>query len=67
MELKPITEGRFWPSMIQAWPLVLGVSMIRGPRSLYFSGRRSIHNVGGSLTWPSAEMDLYCMSFPLPS
>ena len=55
-------EGRFWPSMIQAWPLVFGVSMTWGPRSLNLSGSRSIHSVGGSLTCPSAEIARYCMS-----
>ena len=32
--------------MIHACPLVFGVSITRGPRSLNFSGRRSVHSVG---------------------
>src|SRR5262245_66304293 len=62
IELKPITEGRDWSSMIHAWPLVLGVSITRGPRSLNFSGRLSTQRFGGSFTCPSAEIARYCIA-----
>src|SRR5947209_3147951 len=45
--------------MIHAWPLVFGVSMMRGPRSLNCSGKLSTHRFGGSLMCPSAEIPLY--------
>src|SRR5262245_15536746 len=51
--------------MIQAWPLVFGVSMTCGPRSLYLAGRLSTHRFGGSLMCPSAEIARYCMPFLL--